>query len=610
MTTPITSTVHAFFATAARLGAQPALLRRIDGKWQARSWSDYAAEVRRAARALLALGMERGGAVAIIGPNRPEWLIADLATMAAGGVPAPIYPTLTAAQSAYVAAHCEARIAVVHDQKLLDKLLSVRAELPALRCCVLMEGTPAQATVPADGALAELAVLSWVGFLARESGSNDAALEARLAALAGPQLATLIYTSGTTGPPKAVMLTHGSLLAAAKVGCDTVGASAAAGTAAGSDVSVSYLPLSHIAEQMLSIHVPALGGGILYCCEKLEELPEILREARPHWMFGVPRVWEKLSARIEDMVAQAPPVRKALFAWARRQGLAADDARLAGRSPGVGALLAHRLVLSKLHARLGLDRVRYLGTGAAPISRRAIDFWRSIGLPLHGVWGLSEVSGAATFHPPGKARPEGVGAPPPTFELRIADDGEILLRGSGVFAGYLKDEAATREALEGGWFHTGDVGRLDNRGDLFITDRKKDLIITSGGKNVSPQNLEGMLSRIPGVGQAVIVGDNRKYLAALLTLEPGGAARVAQACGAAGSTPAEWSKDARFTSRIEAGVAEVNRQVAQYESIKRFKLLPAEFSIEGGELTPTMKVKRKAVDAKYAAEIAALFAEA
>ena len=609
MTTPITSTVHAFFATAARLGAQPALLRREGGKWQARSWSDYAAEVRRAARALIALGLEKGGAVAIVGPNRPEWLIADLAAMAAGGVPAPIYPTLTPAQTAYVAAHCAAKIAVVHDQKQLDKLLSVRAELPALRCCILIDGAPAQAAVPAEGPLAELALYSWAGFLARDAATPDAALEARLAALAGDQLATLIYTSGTTGPPKAVMLTHGSLLSAAKVACDTVGASAAAGTAAGSDVSVSYLPLSHIAEQMLSIHVPALGGGILYCCEKLEELAEVLREARPHWMFGVPRVWEKLSARIEDTVAQAPPVRRRLFAWARKQGLAADDARLAGRSPGLGALIAHKVVLSKLHARLGLDRARYLGTGAAPISRRAIDFWRSIGLPLHGVWGLSEVSGAATFHPPGKARPEGVGAPPPTFELRVADDGEILLRGAGVFAGYLKDEAATREALEGGWFHTGDVGRLDHRGDLFITDRKKDLIITSGGKNVSPQNLEGMLSRVPGVGQAVVVGDNRKYLAALLTLEPGAAAREAQACGATGTTTIDWAKDPRFVARIEAGVAAVNKQVAQYEGIKRFKLLPAEFSIEGGELTPTMKVKRKAVGAKYAAEIAALFAE-
>jgi long-subunit acyl-CoA synthetase (AMP-forming) len=400
--TEATSTIQAFFATARRMGLHPAVHHKVGAGWKTRSWTAYADEVREAARALLALGLVPGDAVAILGPNRPEWLVADLAAMAVGAVPAPIYPTLTAEQSAYVAGHAGAVVAVVHDQRQLDKLLSQRGALPRLRCCALMEGEPAAPSLPAQAGLPEVRLVSWSGLLALSAGATAEAFEARLAALHPQDLATLIYTSGTTGPPKAVMLTHGNLVAAAKVASETVGAS-------GADRSVSYLPLSHIAEQMLSLHVPAWGGGTLWCCERLEDLPEILREARPTWLFGVPRVWEKLAARIEDQVAQASPVKRTLFAWARAQGLAADDGRLAGKAAPLLYALAHRLVLGKLHARLGLTEARYLGTGAAPISRRTLDFWRSLGLPLHGVWGLSELSGAGAFHHPGQARPAGVG---------------------------------------------------------------------------------------------------------------------------------------------------------------------------------------------------------
>jgi long-chain acyl-CoA synthetase len=596
------TTIHAFFATAARLGLQAAVHHKGAAGWKARSWTAYAQEVREAGQALVALGVRPGDAVAILGPNRPEWLIADLAAMAVGAVPAPIYPTLTAEQSAYVAAHAGATVAVVHDRKQLEKLLSQRQQLARLRCCVLMEGEPEGAALAAQGALAEVRLLSWAGLLALSKGSEPRAFEERLASLEPSSLATLIYTSGTTGPPKAVMLSHRNLAAAAKVACETVGAS-------GSDRSVSYLPLSHIAEQMLSLHVPAWGGGTLWCCERLEELPEVLREARPTWIFGVPRVWEKLAGRIEEQVAQAPPLKRTLFAWARAQGLAADDARLLGKRPPLLYPLAHKLVLGKLHQRLGLDESHYCGTGAAPISRRVLDFWRSLGLPLHGVWGLSELSGAGSFHRPGAARPEGVGPIAPGMEARLGEDGEILIRGAAVFTGYLKDEAASREVLEeSGWFHTGDVGRIDERGHLHITDRKKDLIITSGGKNVSPQNLELLLTRIPGISQAVVVGDDRKFLAALLTLDSVAAAKVAVACGARGQSPKEWASDPAFIAAVQKGIEQVNAQLAQFESIKRFRLLPLEFSIEGGELTPTMKIKRKAVGAKYAQEIEALFA--
>jgi long-subunit acyl-CoA synthetase (AMP-forming) len=450
---------------------------------------------------------------------------------------------LTPEQARYVADHSGAKVAVVSDEAQERKL----------------GGT---------GVRSFARMNAWEAFLAGAERTPDAALEERLAALQPGDLATLIYTSGTTGPPKAVMLTHANLAFAAET------AARVAGTGP-DDVLVSYLPLSHVAEQIISVHAPPIAGGTVWFCDDLERIGEVLREARPTIFFGVPRVWEKMQGRIEQTLASAPPLRRRRFAWAVRSR----------------GKLADRLVLAKVRAALGLDRARLCVTGAAKMSRLTLDFFDSLGIPVLDAWGLSESTAAGAANQPSARKPGTVGRAEEGVEIRIASDGEILMRGPHVFAGYYKDPAATQEALDAeGFLHTGDVGELDADGYLRITDRKKELLITSGGKNVSPQNLEGLLGRIPGVAQAVVVGDGRKYLAALIVPEK-----------------PERAQDPDFVAHVEREIGKVNAGLARYETIKRFRVLPAQFSVDSGELTPTLKLKRKVVAQKYAREIDELF---
>ena len=581
-----TSTIHAFFETAAAHADRAALKRRSpDGRWSALDWTAYARKVRSVARSFIALGVKRGDRVALCGPNRPEWLFTALGALAAAAVPTPYYPTLTAEQAAYVVEHSEAVFAVVHDAVQLRKLEAMRGRLPRLRACVVMDGSAAGA-------------LSWADFLARGGEVPDSAVQARLQTVDGSDLATLIYTSGTTGPPKAAMVSHGNLLFSAQTGRRLM-------ELGPDDELISYLPLSHIAEQMASLHGPAVNGYCVACCEQIERLPEALREIRPTIFLGVPRVWEKIEARVEERVAQAPPLRQKLFRLAQRTALA--------RSRGERAALARildALVGRKIRAALGFDRARMVGTTAAPIARSTLEFFESLGLPLYELYGQTECTGAATSNTQSRRKMFSVGVPWPDTEVRIDVDGEVLVRGPHVFMGYFKDPEATAATLTpDGWLRTGDVGRLDDGGFLHITDRKKDLLITSGGKNVSPQNIEGQLARIPGVAHAVVVGDARKHLAALIALDRDTALREARACGAQGGTVEALCFDPRFIEHIGRQVDEVNRGLASYETIKTFRLLPVEFGIESGELTPTLKLRRKAVNQRFAREIEELFAQ-
>jgi long-chain acyl-CoA synthetase len=533
------TTIRSFFETARR---HPGRLAWKHGsrEW---TWGEAARDVRRTARALISLGVQRTDRVAIVGPNRPEWLMADLGALAAGAVPAPIYPTLTGEQARYIADHSGAAVAVVSDEVQERKL----------------RGTSCRSFVRMD---------EWEHFLARAEQTPEGALEERLAAVQPRDLAALIYTSGTTGPPKAVMLTQENVAFAAET------AARVAGTTP-DDVLVSYLPLSHVAEQIISVHSPTVVGGAVWFCDQLERVGEVLREARPTLFFAVPRVWEKMQTRIEDRVRASPALRRGLFAWACSSR----------------GWLADRLVLSKVRVALGLDRARLCITGAAKMPRPTLDFFDSLGVPVLDMWGLSESTAMGTANLPHARRPGTVGRAEEGVEIRLAPDGEVLTRGAHVFAGYYKDPAATQEALDAqGFLHTGDVGELDADGYLRITDRKKELLITSGGKNVSPQNIEGLLGRIQGVSQAVVVGDGRKYLAALIVPEK-----------------PENATDPDFVAQLGREVEKVNGQLAQYETIKRFRVLAAPFSIDSGELTPTLKLKRKVVSQKFAREIEELF---
>ncbi len=579
-------------STVEKHGDSPALRVKEGGAWRATSYRRYRDDVRRAARGMMKLGLEPGLGVAIIGFNCPEWVVADVAAIYAGGVPAGIYTTSTPEQCQYIASHCDAAIAVVEDAEQLAKFVAVRAELPRLRAIVVMHGAAS-----GEG------VHTWSELLALGDAVPEADLEARMAAQRPDDVCTLIYTSGTTGQPKAVMITHDNVTWTAEQAISLLGVAAG-------EQAISYLPLSHVAEQMLSIHGPMRLGVCVWFAESLEKLGDNLREVRPHYFMGVPRVWEKIQEKMQAAGAANSGLKKKLAAWARGVGLEGQRALEAGRPRPLLYGVADKLVFSKVRERLGLDRCRLQVTSAAPISRDTLEFFGSLGIPLYEVYGMSECTGPATISLPGRIRTGKAGFAMPGTELKIAADGEVCMRGRHVFKGYLKNPEATGDTLDAeGWLHSGDVGTIDAEGFLQITDRKKDLLITAGGENIAPQLIEGMLKGIPVVSQAVVVGDRAKYLAALLTLDAAKVVQVAAACGSPAKTAAEAATCPTFTAALQLDIDGVNGKLARVQTVKRWTVLAGELTIEGGELTPTMKVKRKVVNEKYASEIAALYRE-
>jgi long-subunit acyl-CoA synthetase (AMP-forming) len=576
--------------TARENADRPAMRVKTGGRWQTTTWKEYREQVGLAARGFLRLGLAPGQGVAILGYNRPEWFIADLAAIAAGGRPAGIYTSSTPEQVRYIAEHAEAAVAVVENEAYLETFLALRDGLPKLRAIVLMTGTSDTSGVH-----------TWQQLLEMGAGVPESDLQARIDAQKPEDLCTLIYTSGTTGPPKAVTLSHHNVVwTAAQV--------AAAYAVSATDDLVSYLPLSHIAEQVVSLHTPMAVGGCSWFAESLETLRDNLVEVRPHFFFAVPRVWEKMQAGIQAAGAQNSGLKKKIAAWARGVGAAAGRAEQAGQSKPFLYPLARKLVFSKVRERLGLDRARIVATSTAPISVETLEFFLSLGLPILEVYGMSECTGPTTFSTGDRYRVGSVGFAIPGTELRIAEDGEVLMRGPHIFQGYYKNPEATRETVDAeGWLHSGDIGELSADGFLRITDRKKELLITSGGKNIGPQILEGKLRQIPAVSQAVVVGDRRHYLAALLTLDPQRAPLEAAAAQSPGHTPQELAACPLFRAHLEKQIEAVNAGLARYETIKRFVVLPAELSIEAGELTPTMKLKRRIVYQKYAEEIESLY---
>ena len=586
-------TVGELFArTATAHAARPALRWKEAGAWRTATWGEYRDRARRTARALIALGVEPGRGVAIMGFNRPEWFLADLGAIHAGAVPTGIYTTSTAEQVRYIAEHCEAAVVVVEDARYLELFAALRPSLPRLRAIVAMEGVASEGDV-----------YSWDDFERLGDGGAESELEARLAAQRPEDPATLIYTSGTTGAPKAVMISHRNIT---WLGAATVEAFGLVPE----DRFLSYLPLSHIAEQCVSVYMPMVSGGCTAFAESLEKLPENLREVRPTVFFGVPRVWEKIQAKMQAAGAEAPWLRRQIVAWARSKGLAGGYAAQQGRPLPPFHAFAKKLVFDKVRERLGLDQARACLTSAAPISLGTLEFFLSLGIPILEVYGMSECTGPATFSLPGRFRTGRAGFAIPGTEVRIAEDGEVSMRGPHVFLGYYKDEAATRETRDAeGWLHSGDIGELDADGFLRITDRKKELLITSGGKNVAPAPIEARLKTIPGVAQAVLVGDRRPYCAALLALDAERVAEVAARAGSPARDVAAAREDGAFRAYLEAEIEKLNATLARYETVRRFALLPGELTIDSGELTPTMKLKRRVVHERHAAAIEELYRE-
>jgi long-chain acyl-CoA synthetase len=570
--------------------SQPAYLEKRNGSWRTTSWHEYADLVKRAGKALLALGLEPTKArghegvptVCILGFNRPEWVIMDVAAMAIGGAPAGIYTTCSATEVQYIVHHAEAKVVVVEDEAQWKKLASKRDELPHLKHVVLMRDA-----AKVDDPM----VLSWDEFLKKGDAVEDQRFFQRVDALEPDGLATLIYTSGTTGPPKGVMLSHRNIAWTAAKAQELTDITSA-------DVALSYLPLSHIAEQMFSIHGPCTTGMSIWFAESIEKVPENLKECRPTVFFGVPRIWEKFFAGVRGKMALADEKKKKLLDWAMAVGARAAQYTSRGAAMPLPLLaqykLAQKLIFSKLKQAIGLDRGRFFVSGAAPIAREVIEFFASLDILIYEVYGQSEDTGPTSFNRPGRTKFGSVGPAVPGVDVRIAKDDEILVRGPNVFLGYYKEPGATADCLIDGWLHSGDLGVFDDEGYLAITGRKKDIIITAGGKNVTPKNIEHGLKQNPLIAEAVVIGDRRKYLTCLITLDPDQAKK--------------FSGDAEVRAEIQKQIDRVNQDLARVEQIKKFALLDNAFTVETGELTPTLKLKRNVVQKKFSREIDSLYA--
>jgi long-chain acyl-CoA synthetase len=567
----------------------PAYFTKQNGVWRGASWSDYAADVRRATKAMIALGFQKGQSVALLGFNRPEWVTFNVASMAAGGAPAGIYTTCSAVEVQYIVSHCEAPLVLVENIEQWKKIDAQREKLPALRHVVMMKGAPT---------IDDPLVLSWEAFMQKGSEVSDEEFWKRLDALEPGGLATLIYTSGTTGPPKGVMLSHRNLTWTADVSRDLARLTSR-------DTNLSYLPLSHIAEQMFTLHGPISTGNAVYFAESLEAVPENLKEVQPTVMFGVPRIWEKFHAGISAKLSDAKGAKKKLVDWARAVAARVNELKIQGKEPDLKLALQHelakKLVFSKLKQALGLSNARLCISGAAPISKEVLEFFATLDIIIFEVYGQSEDTGPTSFNQFGRTRFGSVGPKLPGIEVRIAEDGEIQVRGPNVFLGYYKEPEATAEALVAGFLCSGDLGEFDKDGFLFVTGRKKDIIITAGGKNIAPKNIEAALKNDELIAEAVVIGDRRKFLSAIITLDEATVARL--------GISTKPHESARVRELIQQRVDEINRDLARVEQVKKFVILPRPFTIEHGELTPTLKIKRSKVSENWAKEIDALYAE-
>ena len=584
---------------------KPALMRRCRGDAvEELSTQEFFDRIRDLSLGLGALGVGAGDRVAILSDSRPEWVIADLAALTAGAVTAPIYPTLPEAQVRYILADSGARVVVVADETQAAKVRAVWDELPDLSAMVIMD--PAAAAAEGAQSAAEREELSLAEATDRghrrlmtEDGLGREYKE-RATAITPDQLATIIYTSGTTGEPKGVMLTHGNVASNVMDGGSVVRVHS-------EDAALSFLPLSHAFERAV-VFLYLYNGVTVTFAESLETIARDLGAVRPTVMTGVPRVYEKFHARVHEAVAGAPAIRRRLFRWAVGVGLRLSRAALAGRSASLSTRLQHgladRLVLSKVRGRLG-GRLRFVVSGSAPLSTPIAEFFFAIGIRVVEGYGLTETSPTLTVNPLERPKLGSVGPALPRVELKIADDGEVLARGPNVMQGYYGKPEATAEVMRDGWFCTGDIGSLDDDGYLTILDRKKELIVTAGGKNIAPNPIEAELKRSPLVAEAVLIGDRRPYVAALLAPD---FAALATSVQVGSASREEIVERADVVELFDEVVEKVNAGLARHEQIKRSALLPTEFGIASGELTPTMKVKRRVVAERWSDAIERLYA--
>ena len=559
---------------------------RRDGAWQETSFAELGIAAREIAGGLLALGVQPGDRVAMLGSTRPEWTLADCGALLAGATVVPIYHTNSPEECRYVLAHSGARVLICEDADQLRKVEAVRPELPALEHVFTM--------VSADGArsLTEL----------RATGDPEACAAVRVEP---GHAATIVYTSGTTGPPKGCILTHANCIATMRMYEETLRDELQPGV-----VIFMFLPLAHVLARLVELVAIDVGATLAFWQGDPKRLLDDIADSQPMYLPSVPRVFEKIHARALARAEEASAVRRRLFGWAVSTGARVRRLERRGEAPGpllrAGGSIADRLVLSRVRELFG-GRLRLGLTGAAPIGREVLEFFDACGLVILEGYGMTETCAAATLNAPDAFRFGTVGRPLRGSEVTIADDGEVLLRGPHVFGGYHRDEEATRSTFADGWLRSGDLGAIDDDGYVAITGRKKDLIITSSGKNLSPTNLETALRETRWISQAIVYGDNHPYLVALLTLDPDEVGALADRAG----VPADLVSmvgDPRVHAVIQETVDDVNANVARIEQIKRFAILDHDLSQGAGELTPTLKVKRTTVNERYRQDFEALYA--
>jgi long-chain acyl-CoA synthetase len=587
-----------FWSRVEKSGDRPAQMFKQGGVWKTLTWREVGEVVRDVALGLIALGRQKGDAVALLSASRAEWVQADFAIFSAGCITVPVYPTYPPDLIAYVVNDSQSRTIIVEDPTQLAKVLEARDKMPGLEHIIVMSGY--------DAPQPPKTVMTWQT-LRRLGRDNEAAhkstLAERVASTVPGDIASIVYTSGTTGPPKGVVQTHANHIASQVAGerCMPVSAEW---------VHLLFLPLAHSFARLESF-IGVYRGLTTAFAENLEKVGENLKEVRPHFICSVPRVFEKVYAKILAGVEAGSAGKKKIFNWAIGAGRDVSRHQQRGQPLPLGLKLkqrvAHKLVFSKLHAALG-GRLQWAVSGGAPLSREIAEFFHAAGILLLEGYGLTETCPTGTFNRPDKFKFGSVGQALPGIEIKIAPDGEILLKGPNIALGYYKQPQATAEVFEqSGWFHTGDIGRLDEEGFLYITDRKKDIIVTAGGMNLAPQNIENLLKGDPFISQALVYGDRRPYPVALITLNPEELTKFAREQGILSNDPAVIVKHPKIMERVGRTVEEKNSQLQSYAKIKKFSVLPVDFTQEGGELTPTLKVKRKVVSDKYMAAIEDLY---
>lgn len=592
-----------FRQTAKRLGDKTALRHKKYGLWHDISWIDYYGKAREVAFALLQLGIKKGDFVAIIGDNCPEWVYIDMGVQMIGGVTVGIYTTSAWEQVQYILNHSDSKVLFAENEEQVDKWLQLRGNTPNLEKVIYWEDKGLERMQEED-------LISFDEFLilGQKISTESAVMLDSISTEINPEdLAILVYTSGTTGPPKGAMLNHRNLTWMGEM----VGQIDPGLTVQEKDEVMSFLPLCHIFERLFSVYVHISNGYTVSFVESSDTVPQNLREISPTIGYAVPRIWEKFHSAIIIRMDDAKPIKRWVYRQAIKIGEAHANAKLAFKKPSLSLKLSFKLVYWTvfyfIKKRMGLERMRLAFSGAAPIAPDVIRFFHAIGLDMVEGYGQTEGSGITTASRVSQFRLGTVGQAIPGGEVKIAEDGEILLHSPGVFMGYYKNPEATNQTIQNGWLHSGDLGEMDEAGFLKIIDRKKDLIITAGGKNIAPQYIENKLKFSPYINDAIVIGDRRKYITAIIVLDEDNVNKYAQDHKIPYATYAELATNKEIVELIEKEVNRINKNLARVEHVRKFTILSKKLYEEDGEVTPTMKVKRKYINQTYEDLIEAMY---